>query len=478
MIIFILQLIFALIVCIFCLYTYLEWHHAKASKKRNTAQKILPAASLDDPNLPTVSVLLPVYNEEALLEKLISAVCSLTYPLDKLDIWVLDDSPHKSMELAQDLVKFYKEKGFPINYSKRTSKRGGKAGNLAHGFERSQGELICIFDADNTPQKDFLLQTVPYFSRKRLGFLQTSIDFSNKNKSFLTRFQAIMSGHKEDVAHGQAEKEYLALLTGSSCIWRRSCIEDFGGIKCLAHGEDIDMCMRAQLHGWKFAFASHVTTQAELPESMAVFRVQRERWARSAARNPLHHAKKLLHSSMPIHKRIQAMTLLFSGPILASFYVILLLTFPVVFSTKNLGIIFHLLCISLLISAIVWGYGCMKNNTPVSGTPVKKKYFWFYTLGYVLMFFPYSLYCFYGFCYIFIRGEGKFNPTPKGTAKTSAPKVNTRLLWLEVASFIYALLGFTLGIVHKNYWICLYCALAAGGFGLGLYYSFTTRKNS
>ncbi len=466
-----LQFIFAIMVGVFCLYTYLEWYHARTMKKGKAVHKIHTIACMDDSTLPTVSVLLPIYNEETLLEKLLDAVCALTYPQDKLDIWVLDDSPQEGMQLAKDLVTYYNQKGVSIFYSKRTSKRGGKAGNLAHGFEKCKGELICIFDADNTPMQDFLLKTVPYFSQERLGFLQTSIQFINKDASFLTRFQAIMSGHKEIVTEGQEEKDYVALLTGSSTVWRRRCVEDFGGIRCLAHGEDIDMSVRAQLQGWKFAFASHVSTQAELPETMAIFRVQRERWARSSTQNPLRHAKKILRSKMSICKRIQAMVLLFSGSILASFYFILLMTLPMVFQTKNLGIFFHVTCSTLFIAAIVWACGCTKNNTFESSSRHKQKFSFIDTLGYVLMFFPSSLYSFYGFCYVCLCGQGTFNPTSKGKTALTAPKLNKRLLWLEIMSFFYALSGIVLSIIYENYWICFYCTLAASGFGLGLFFS-------
>ncbi len=472
MLAFIVQFFFVIIVGVFCIYTYLEWHHAKANKKSYKIDEILPTASMDDPELPTVSVLLPIYNEEAVLERIIKSACDLRYPLSKLDIWVLDDSPHGGSKQALELVKSYASKGISIFYAKRTSKRGSKAGNLAFGLTKCRGELISIFDADYIPPPDFLLKTVPYFAKKRMGFLQTSIDYGNKEHSFLTRFQAMMSGHKENITKGQEKNNHVASLTGSSCIWRRECIEDIGGIKSATICEDIDMGMRAQINNWKYSFITHVVSLAELPESMAVFRVQRERWARGHIQNSLRHAHKIFALvNMSIWARIQALVLLFAAVLLASFYIILLLALPVVFLTDDLGVFFNLTCTVFLISTILWVYGCMRNSTPASTSEHKQKHFLRYSLGYVLMFFPFSLYYFYALCSVLIKWQGNFNRTPKGKSASAHPALNGRLLFLEIFSFNYALLSIVLGIAYANYWVCLYGALACGGFGLGLYLS-------
>ena len=65
---------------------YLYYKH---KEKRTTA----PAAYFDD--LPRVTVQLPIFNEQYVVERLLESICKLKYPREKLDIQVLDDSTDK-----------------------------------------------------------------------------------------------------------------------------------------------------------------------------------------------------------------------------------------------------------------------------------------------------------------------------------------------------------------------------------------------
>ncbi len=461
------QIIFALLIAFYGICLLFEYRYV-SSQKKALVRGHLPAASHDAPTLSTVSIFLPIYNEEAVLEKLIASVCALHYPHDKLDIWVLDDSPKGNILLAQDLVHYYANTGIPIHYAKRRSKRGGKAGNLAFGLTISSGKLICIFDADNTPAQDFLLETVPYFNEKRMGFIQTSMDYSNKDRSFLTRFQYMLARHKENVTKGQAEKKHFASLTGSSCVWRRSCIEDIGGVKCTTMSEDMDMCMRAHAKNWQYAFVAHVSSLAEFPESISVFRVQRERWGRGHIQNSFLHARKMLNiNGKSFWVRFQALILLCASGLLASWYVIFIFALPIALMTENVDVIFHLCSTILFICISFAASSCIGRAVVITC----KKNIILYTLSFTAMFFLLSLYYLHALIYVLIKGQGAFNPTAKGSMKTIAPKLSNRLLCLEILSFFYALTTLVASIIHVNFWTGLYSILSCTGFGLGLFLS-------
>ena len=54
---------------------------------------------------PKVTVQLPVYNEKYVVQRLIDSVCSLDYPLDKLEIQVLDDSTDETIDIISNQVQ-------------------------------------------------------------------------------------------------------------------------------------------------------------------------------------------------------------------------------------------------------------------------------------------------------------------------------------------------------------------------------------
>jgi len=110
--------------------------------------------------LPRVTVQLPIFNEQFVVERLLEAICRLNYPLDKLDTQVLDDSTDETVAVARGLVEHYAGRGYPITYHHRVNREGFKAGALAEGMKVAQGEFITIFDADFVPPEDFLLRTI------------------------------------------------------------------------------------------------------------------------------------------------------------------------------------------------------------------------------------------------------------------------------------------------------------------------------
>ena len=101
-------------------------------------------------NWPLVTIQLPIYNELYVAERLIESVCRIDYPINLIQIQVLDDSTDDTTEIAKAMVDKMKARGFDIDYIHRTDRTGYKAGALKEGLKSAKGELIGIFDADET----------------------------------------------------------------------------------------------------------------------------------------------------------------------------------------------------------------------------------------------------------------------------------------------------------------------------------------
>src|SRR5688572_17122560 len=96
------------------------------------------------PELPRITVQLPMYNEDSVAERIIRATCQLDYPLDRLEIQVLDDSTDHSAEIAERACHEWAAKGWPIKFIHRTNRVGYKAGALEAGLKEASGEFIAI----------------------------------------------------------------------------------------------------------------------------------------------------------------------------------------------------------------------------------------------------------------------------------------------------------------------------------------------
>src|SRR4029450_9890091 len=115
-----------------------------------------PAPSGRFSTLPSVTIQLPLYNEMYVVDRLVESVCRIEYPRELLEVQVLDDSTDETPEIAELAVRRAAAQGVDITYIHRTDRNGYKAGALDEGLKIAKGEFIAIFDADFSPEADFL----------------------------------------------------------------------------------------------------------------------------------------------------------------------------------------------------------------------------------------------------------------------------------------------------------------------------------
>jgi cellulose synthase/poly-beta-1,6-N-acetylglucosamine synthase-like glycosyltransferase len=257
--------------------------------------------------LPCVTVQLPIFNEQFVVERLLDAVCRLGYPLEKLDIQVLDDSTDETQAVAKALVNHFVAEGFPVTYHHRSNRHGFKAGALADGLKSAKGEFVVIFDADFVPPSDFLQRTIHHFTDPKIGMVQTRWTHINRNYSFLTEVEAILlDGHFVLEHSGRARSNVFFNFNGTAGLWRRQAIDDAGGWQHDTLTEDTDLSYRAQLKGWKFVYLQDVECPAELPIEMTAFKTQQARWAKGLIQTSKKILPKVLKSDERFHVKLEA----------------------------------------------------------------------------------------------------------------------------------------------------------------------------
>uniref|UniRef100_A0A6N2LZ90 Glycosyltransferase 2-like domain-containing protein n=1 Tax=Salix viminalis TaxID=40686 RepID=A0A6N2LZ90_SALVM len=233
---------------------------------------------------PMVLVQIPMCNEKEVYQQSIAAVCNLDWPKSKILIQVLDDSDDPSTRLLiKEEVNKWQQEGAHILYRHRVIRDGYKAGNLKSAMNCSyvkDYEFVAIFDADFQPTPDFLKRTVPHFKgNEDLGLVQARWSFVNKDENLLTRLQNINLAF-----HFEVEQQVNGIFinffgfNGTAGVWRIKALEDSGGWLERTTVEDMDIAVRAHLHGWKFIFLNDVECQCELPESYEAYRKQQHRW--------------------------------------------------------------------------------------------------------------------------------------------------------------------------------------------------------
>ena len=266
-----------------------------------------PAPPAHFEELPRVTVQLPIFNEQFVIDRLIDAICAMDYPRDRLEIQVLDDSTDETQTVAAGIVERYAALGHPIAYIHRTNRHGFKAGALDEGLKVAKGEFVAIFDADFVPPTDWLMKVVHHFSDPAIGMVQTRWTHMNRDYSLLTQIEAILLDGHFILEHGaRARSGDFFNFNGTAGMWRIQAIVDGGGWQHDTLTEDTDLSYRSQLAGWKFKYLPEVECPSELPIEMTAFKTQQARWAKGLIQTSIKVLPMMFKSDVPRRIKIEA----------------------------------------------------------------------------------------------------------------------------------------------------------------------------
>ena len=257
--------------------------------------------------LPRITIQLPIFNEQFVIDRLIDACCNLDYPRELLEIQVLDDSTDETKEVASNIVEQYQAAGHSIVYIHRTDRYGFKAGALDNGLKTAKGEFVAIFDADFVPPRDWLMQVIHHLAEPDIGMVQTRWTHLNRDYSFLTQVEAILlDGHFVLEHGGRSRANVFFNFNGTAGMWRTCVIPEAGGWQHDTLTEDTDLSYRAQLKGWRFKYLQDVECPAEVPIEMTAFKTQQARWAKGLIQTSKKILPKVFESDAPFHTKLEA----------------------------------------------------------------------------------------------------------------------------------------------------------------------------
>ncbi len=265
-----------------------------------------PPAKLFE-RLPPVTVQLPLFNEQFVVERLIAQVLKMHYPKHLFQVQVLDDSTDESSAFTAALCARYRAAGHNIDYIHRVIRTGFKAGALEHGLATATGDFIAVFDADFLPPIDFLERTIHYFADEGIGVVQTRWSHINRDSNLLTEVQAMLLDAHFVLEHGARSGNGLFFnFNGTAGILRKTMIRDAGGWQHDTLTEDSDLSYRAQLKGWRFAYVPSVDCPSELPVETHAFQIQQQRWSKGLTQCALKLWPRIWRADLPFKVKLEA----------------------------------------------------------------------------------------------------------------------------------------------------------------------------
>ncbi|MBX4195637.1 glycosyltransferase family 2 protein [Candidatus Parcubacteria bacterium] len=249
---------------IFLLITYFEIRDEIKFEKENNGKNVK--------HFPTVSIIVPCYNEEKTVLATIDSILALDYPADKLSLIVVDDG---SKDRTREVLKQFENHKQIRIFAKEN---GGKHSALNFALERIDSELVGCLDADSFVDQAALLRIVPYFDNNSIMAVTPSIKI-HEPKTVLQYVQKVEYSWGIFLRRMLSSMDALYVTPGPFSIFRTEVFRKLGGYRQAHHTEDMEMALRMQKHGYRIANSHNAHVYTVGPAKLKGLYKQRVRWA-------------------------------------------------------------------------------------------------------------------------------------------------------------------------------------------------------
>ena len=238
--------------------------------------------------LPSVTVVIPAYNEEKLIAQTLSYHANSDYPKDKLEVIVVNDGSKD--RTAKEVTKAIQDNpGTSIKLINLPENRG-KRHALAAGFRAARGDVIVTNDSDSFVYPDAVRKIVQPLQDSSVGGVTGHADVYNWRDNLLTQIQYIRYFVAFKV-YKAAESLYNMVICLSGCLaaYRKPVIMNiidewenqlFWGRPC-TYGDDRGLTTFILRHGYKAVYEPDAKTDTVVPTNLTGFWKQQLRWKKS-----------------------------------------------------------------------------------------------------------------------------------------------------------------------------------------------------
>lgn len=236
---------------------------------------------------PSISVVVPAYNEEAVLVSCVRSILASGYY--RLEVLIVDDgSSDATAEIGRQLEDSHPE----VRYIHQDN--AGKGAALNRGYRESTGSFLMFVDADSVFTPHTIPEMLRAFHDENVGAVCGDDRPVNLDR-VLTRFLALIT----HVGTGLVRRAFdvvrcVPVVSGNCGAFRRTALDELavgrpGPLREDTIGEDLELTWRMHRSSWRVVFAPRALVYAESPSSIKALWKQRVRWARGLLQGIRYH---------------------------------------------------------------------------------------------------------------------------------------------------------------------------------------------
>jgi hyaluronan synthase len=267
-----------------------------------------PFDPVGEEDAPALSVLIPAYNEGAMVEETIASVAAAAYPHDRLQIIAIDDgSTDDTWHHIRHAALRFPGRVTPV----RLPVNRGKRGALAEGFRRATGEVIVTVDSDSIIERGALLAIAGPFRDPRVGAVAGKVAVYNRKAGLIPRMLHVRFILSFDyLRSAQSVFRTVYCCPGALAAYRASVVrrvlprwehQRFLGAQC-TYGEDRALTNDILAAGCDTVYQRAAVVHTVVPETYSKLCGMFLRWDRSYIREELRYARVVW--SRPLGSRI------------------------------------------------------------------------------------------------------------------------------------------------------------------------------
>jgi cellulose synthase/poly-beta-1,6-N-acetylglucosamine synthase-like glycosyltransferase len=222
-------------------------------------------------SFPSITIIVPVFNEEKTVTQTVFSLLKLEYPKEKLKIIIVNDG---STDRTSEIIKRFRTNKRVEIINK---KNGGKYTALNAGLAIVKSELVGCLDADSFVPPDTLKKIIPYFENVKTMAVTPAIKIHRPD-----RFIRHIQSNEYDL--GIFMKKCFSLIEavtvtpGPFSIFRAQVFKNLGPFRKAHNTEDLEMAMRMQKNFYKITNAHTAIVYTTGPGSLKALYRQRVRW--------------------------------------------------------------------------------------------------------------------------------------------------------------------------------------------------------
>ena len=251
-----------------CLLALAAWDHFRHTSEEDVRL---------EGRLPAVSIIVPAYNEAAMIASVLESLLAIDYP--NFEIVVVDDGSSDRTYLRA--LPFERRRA-DVECRVLTKPNGGKFDALNHGIAHARGEFVVCIDGDSLLDPLALRRCMARFADPRVGAVAGNVRVANRGTPW-SALQALeyIAGYGL-AKRAQSAAGVVTIVPGPLGAFRKSALETVGGYDGDSYAEDFDLTIKLLGAGWHVVYEPRAIVFTEAPERTLELLRQRYRWTRGS----------------------------------------------------------------------------------------------------------------------------------------------------------------------------------------------------